>query len=389
MRPKRAIRRTACLAAALALATTGCEAPGDNTAPPTASASSSGSGQERPSVLEEVKKRLKEHGIDLDEWRDGEWKTWDKEKWLREARDFINPIIEGLWNPERMREAEAAPVPGLERAAPGEKGVTDPAPARIPARAVRPPYRASAPEAGKVFFDGPNGPMVCSGTVVRDPARPGRSNLVWTAGHCVHKGKEGGWYRNIAFVPSYNDRADSHQDAAQEEVAPLGVWWADWAQTSPRWIGEGARTGGAGAPFDYAVIRVAPAKGAGGRSLEETVGSALPVEFDAPGMSGVGALTATGYPASAPYDGERMFQCSGRPGRLSVDEDDPTMYRIGCTMTGGASGGGWVGRGRDGAPALISNTSIGPASAGWLAGPRLDAEAREVYTDASEGLPRD
>jgi V8-like Glu-specific endopeptidase len=33
------------------------------------------------------------------------------------------------------------------------------------------------------------------------------SNLVWTAGHCVHADGSGGWYRNIAFVPAYNDQA--------------------------------------------------------------------------------------------------------------------------------------------------------------------------------------
>jgi V8-like Glu-specific endopeptidase len=47
--------------------------------------------------------------------------------------------------------------------------------------------------------------MVCSGTVITDVNHPGKSNLVWTAGHCVHAGGGGGWYRNIVFVPAYND----------------------------------------------------------------------------------------------------------------------------------------------------------------------------------------
>ena len=53
-----------------------------------------------------LKDRLKEHGIDLDKWKNGEWKNWDKDKWLREAEDYINPIIEDLWDPDRMRDAE-------------------------------------------------------------------------------------------------------------------------------------------------------------------------------------------------------------------------------------------------------------------------------------------
>ncbi|CAM5245287.1 hypothetical protein SVIOM342S_04004 [Streptomyces violaceorubidus] len=76
--------------------------------------------------------------------------------------------------------------------------------------------------------------MVCSGTVVKDVNHPGKSNLVWTAGHCVHAGGSGGWYRNIAFVPSYNDYGKSEAELANAtttEMAPYGTWWADWAST--------------------------------------------------------------------------------------------------------------------------------------------------------------
>jgi V8-like Glu-specific endopeptidase len=238
-----------------------------------------------------------------------------------------------------------------------------------------------------VFFDSPEGTMVCSATVVKDPAHPGKSNLVWTAGHCVHAGKKGGWYRNIAFVPSYNDAGRSVaqlQNATREQVAPYGVWWGDWAQTSDQWIEQGGETGGDGAPYDYAVIHVTPEEGSGGKSLEETVGSALPVDFNAPAVPKIESLTATGYPAAKPYDGQKLYQCQDKPGRLSLNGTDPTMYRIGCTMTGGSSGGGWVAQGPDGKPALVSNTSIGPATSGWLAGPRLGKVAKGVYDAVSK-----
>ncbi|MHC3394784.1 trypsin-like serine peptidase, partial [Streptomyces lavendulocolor] len=211
--------------------------------------------------------------------------------------------------------------------------------------------------------------------------------LVWTAGHCVHAGKEGGWYRNIAFVPSYNDSGRTGADlenATREEMAPYGVWWGDWAQTSEQWISQGAATGGQGAPYDYAVIHVTPEKGGNGKSLEETVGSALPVEFAAPAAPEIAEMEATGYPAAPPFDGQLMYQCADKPGRLSLDAAQPTMYRIGCTMTGGSSGGGWVARGKDGKPALVSNTSIGPVTAGWLAGPRLGDEAKGIYEEVSK-----
>ncbi|GGU57205.1 trypsin-like serine peptidase [Streptomyces lavendofoliae] len=386
MRPIRPLLAAASVAAALALTATACGPSEENAGgEPAASAGQTSDG--KITIPDDLKDRLKEHGIDLDKWRNGEWKNWDKDTWLREAKDYVNPIIEDLWDPDRMRDAEQPERPVEDGDIPGDAGVTDPTPEPVEAVAVKPPYHDGVPEAGKVLFDGPEGSMVCSATVVKDPANPGRSNLVWTAGHCVHAGKEGGWYRNIAFVPSYNDGGRTGADlenATREEMAPYGVWWGDWAQTSEQWISQGAATGGQGAPYDFAVIHVTPEKGGNGKSLEETVGSALPVEFAAPAAPEMAEMEATGYPAAPPFDGQQMYQCADKPGRLSLDAQQPTMYRIGCTMTGGSSGGGWVARGKDGKPALVSNTSIGPVTAGWLAGPRLGAEAKGVYEEVSK-----
>ncbi|WP_141314004.1 hypothetical protein [Streptomyces spinoverrucosus] len=376
---------TVALASALALTATACES-GDPAADAQASASAAAEGDGKIQIPDDIKDRLKEHGIDLDQWRDGAWKNWDKDDWLREAEDFINPIIEDLWDPDRMREAQEPEQAVDEGDLSGDQGVTDPTPEPVEAEAVPASYHTNAPEAGKLLFDSPEGTMVCSATVVEDPANPGKSNLVWTAGHCVHAGKSGGWYRNIAFVPSYNDAAMSAaelQSATKEQIAPYGVWWADWVQTSDQWIEQGGPTGGDGAAYDFAVLHVTPEEGSGGKSLEETVGSALPVDFAAPAVPEMEGLTATGYPAGAPYDGQTLYQCEDKPGRLSINASDPTMYRIGCTMTGGSSGGGWVATGSDGQPALVSNTSIGPVTSGWLAGPRLGDEAKGVFQAVS------
>ncbi|MEU9287777.1 hypothetical protein AB0D57_24505 [Streptomyces sp. NPDC048275] len=376
------------LTAALALTATACGS-GDTTASDGSSASASQNGDDKIKIPDNIKDKLKEHGIDIDNWKNGAWKDWSKDDWLREANDFINPIIKGLWDPDRMRDADDPDKnKGVdENDLAGDQGVTDPTPAPVTAKAVNAAYHDNAAEAGKVFFDSPEGTMVCSATVVEDPAHPGKSNLVWTAGHCVHAGKKGGWYRNIAFVPSYNNDARTAAqltNATREEVAPYGVWWSDWTQTSDQWIEQGGSTGGEGASYDFAVLHVTPEKGSNGKSLEETVGSALPVDFNAPAVQEVASITATGYPAAAPFDGETLYQCTDAPGRLSIAEADPTMYRIGCTMTGGSSGGGWVATGSDGRPALVSNTSIGPVSAGWLAGPHLGDVAEGVYDSVSE-----
>jgi V8-like Glu-specific endopeptidase len=377
------------LAAVLALTATGCGPSEEDNAGGEPSATTSQAADGKIVIPDDLKDRLKEHGVDLDKWKDGAWKDWSRDDWLREAEDYINPIIEDLWDPDRMRDAEQPDKP-VDNDISGDEGVTDPTPAPVQAQPVKAPYTTNTPEAGKLFFDGPQGSMVCSATVIKDPAHPGKSNMVWTAGHCVHAGKKGGWYRNIAFVPSYNDTGKSAKelDAApknEKEIMPHGVWWGDWAQTSEQWIAQGGPTGGEGAPYDYAVLHVTPEKGKGnGKSLEETVGSALPVEFNAPAAPEIPSMTATGYPAAPPFDGQKQYQCADKPGRLSIKAGDPTMYRIGCTMTGGSSGGGWTALGQDGKPALVSNTSIGPVTAGWLAGPRLGTEAKGIY-DAVSG----
>ncbi|MFJ3234537.1 trypsin-like serine peptidase [Streptomyces sp. NPDC086787] len=385
--PRRAspVLAAVALASALAFTTTACDGDAKADGDPTASATSADDGKIQ--IPDDIRNKLKEHGIDVDKWKNGAWKNWNKDDWLREANDFINPIIKGLWDPDRMRDANDPDKGVDENDISGDQGVTDPTPAPVKARAVQPSYHTHAATAGKVFFDSPEGKMVCSATVVKDPAHPGKSNLIWTAGHCVHAGKKGGWYRNIVFVPSYNDKgmkAEELQSATRQQVAPYGVWWANGAKTSQQWIDQGGETGGDGASYDYSVIHVTPEQGNGGKSLEETVGSALPVNFGAPAVPKVSSLTATGYPAAPPFDGQSLYQCKDKPGRLSLNDSDPTMYRIGCTMTGGASGGGWVETGADGKPELVSNTSIGPVTAGWLAGPRLGDVAKGVYTSVSK-----
>ncbi|MET9610169.1 hypothetical protein ABZZ17_34700 [Streptomyces sp. NPDC006512] len=298
---------------------------------------------------------------------------------------FTNPVIPGLWTPDRMAGAVSAdsPVAGDLGA---DVDVTDPEPAPVTAKPEATAYHDNAAVMGKLFFDTNEGPSVCSATAVRDPARPGRSGLVWTAGHCVHGGAGSRWFRNIVFVPSYNN--DGLTGAARARaglgaVAPFGTWWADRAETAPEWIAEGAPSGGGGSPFDFAVLHVK--RSGTSASLEETIGRAAPVWFGAASATTIPAMGVWGYPAEKPFDGERMFSCQDRPGRLAVRRGQPVLYRIGCTMNGGASGGGWFARDPSGALALVSNTSIGPDGNTWLAGPRLGQRAREVYQSVSNG----
>jgi hypothetical protein len=94
-------RRTALAAtgvvAALALTATACNGSGDSASDKpdgTITASASG-GDGKIRIPADIASKLKDHGIDIDQWAKGGWKDWDRDKWLRAAKDFANPVIEG------------------------------------------------------------------------------------------------------------------------------------------------------------------------------------------------------------------------------------------------------------------------------------------------------
>ncbi|MEW2222022.1 hypothetical protein AB0939_22495 [Streptomyces sp. NPDC006990] len=390
--PGRPVLVTAALAATLALTATACSGGDDSgkkaDAKPAASDSAQGGddGKDRIGLPDKLPEDLPTSMKDLEGWKKGAWKDWDKDQWVREAEDFVNPYIKGHWDLGRMKKAEdnEKKVPKDIESTSGAANTAEPRP--VKAQAVKTPYTRNAAPAGKVFMDTPEGPMVCSGTVVKDPRHPGKSNLVATAGHCVHSGRSGGWLRNITFIPAFNDKGRSMpavNSAPPREVAPYGQWWVKWAQTSNYWIQKGAKSGGGGSQQDFAVLRVEPVNKSG-KSLEETVGNAIKVNFHAPSSSRIKGVSNYGYPAAPPFDGARMYSCTDRPGALTIDPQQPALYRIGCTMTGGSSGGAWLIKGSGGKPELISVNSIGPHPATWLAGPRLGATAKAVLDAASK-----
>jgi hypothetical protein len=158
------------LVAALALTATACGGSVEDTASDKADAAASqaaGIGDGKLQIPADIADKLEKYGIDIDTWKDGGWKDWDRDKWVSEAKDFGNPGM--------------------------------------------------------------------------------------------HAGGGGGWYRDIVFVPAYNDLGASETrlaGASASEIAPYGNWWADWVSTSNEWIDGGSETGGAGAAYDYAVLHV-------------------------------------------------------------------------------------------------------------------------------------
>jgi hypothetical protein len=92
-------------------------------------------------------------------------------------------------------------------------------------------------------------------------------------------------------------------------------------------------------------------------------------------------MKVRGYPAEAPYDGSKMYDCRGATKRLVLASKTPAQFMIGCTMNGGASGGPWF-MSHNGKTYLVSNNSLSDRKT-FITGPRLGKNAKQVYLATS------
>jgi hypothetical protein len=112
----------------------------------------------------------------------------------------------------------------------------------------------------------------------------------------------------------------------------------------------------------------------GGQTLTDTVGSRA-AGFNQPAEQ---HYLSHGYPAAPPFTGGRMFICESDLGVRDTSANPPTMG-IGCDMTGGSSGGGWV----------VGNTVLSVNSYGYLNqpnvmyGPYQGSVAQQLYASAA------
>ena len=205
------------------------------------------------------------------------------------------------------------------------------------------------PAHGKVFFSDGAANYVCSGTTLTS----GNESVVWTAGHCVNEGP-GAFYTNWAFVPAYKDGA-----------RPYGTWTARTLLTTSAW----GQSGDFGYDVGAAVVNTNA-----GATLTDTVGS----RGAAFNQAAEQHYLSHGYPAAPPFSGGRMFICEADLGTRDTSADPPTMG-IGCDMTGGSSGGGWV-VGND----VLSVNSYGYSNQpNVMYGPYQGSVAQQLYTSAA------
>jgi hypothetical protein len=215
------------------------------------------------------------------------------------------------------------------------------------------PYSAE----GKVFFtDGQTGnDYVCSGTAVISANK----SVVDTAGHCVIEGgSQTNYYTNWMFCPQ---RLNGQ--------CPKGQWFARELYASPEWASNMTISRDIG----FAVVEKH-----GNKALDDVV---QPVQI-ATNLPYGQTYKALGYPEKAPFDGEHMDSCQSMTVNTDSKQGTPKTVAIACTLTGGASGGGWLVQSNN-SWYLNGHTSYGYDDLpGVLFSPHYDSYVRSIYNKA-------
>lgn len=273
----------------------------------------------------------------------------------------------GFWTPERMRQATPLDVLSVDRSdvgasAPrkGKKAIIAPSAPAAPVGPLAFPHSGGAwngggavvKTAGRVFFTYQGRTASCSGNAVTSANK----STVITAGHCVKL--EGSWHTNWVFVPGYHDGQ-----------APYGRWAAAKTLSTPQW------TASEDINYDVGAAVVAPLDG---KKLTDVVGGqglAFNTGYNK-------AMYAFGFPAAAPYDGEKFIYCSGTTYRDFLLSSD---HGLTCDMTGGSSGGPWFTQ-FDEATGTGLQSSVNSFKYNFLPtamyGPYFGADAQNLYQTA-------
>lgn len=168
------------------------------------------------------------------------------------------------------------------------------------------PVMAPPGRVGALFFHNASGNHFCTASVVDSP----RNDVIVTAAHCVHTGKDGDYQQDVVFVPGY------HQGQT-----PYGVWQPTTIIVDQRWVSS------SDPDLDVAFLVVAPQNG---KNIGEILGgNQLAINQPDPMR-----VRVTGYPNSS----DTPITCSGHASAQSA-----TQQRFACGgYATGTSGSPWI-----------------------------------------------
>lgn len=223
---------------------------------------------------------------------------------------------------------------------------------------------------GKVVFTMGGTDYVCSASAVNDTRST--YSLVLTAAHCAYDEVAKAFATNWTYIPSF-DTAPTYTCSA----TTYGCWTAVGLVVHSGYANAGSFNTQA-TIHDYAIAIV----GAGGKSGTQldALGS---YAIGYPAISTGNKVHAFGYPAAGRYKGKDLTYCAGNT--FNDQYNDDATWGIACNMTGGSSGGPWLG-GFDeatGIGTLTSLNSYGYSGLSNMYGPKFDAKTSAVVSAAN------
>ena len=224
---------------------------------------------------------------------------------------------------------------------------------------------------GKVLFTMNSGDYICSGTLITDGAND--RSIVVTAGHCSYDAADGGFARNWTFYPEFDTNATYTCSQSR---------WGCWVATALAVHNGFAQSGGFNTQattydWSFAVLK----NGGFANNLAETaLNGTMPKTFTAPA---VGSQTFNfGYPAAGKYHGYDLTYCSDQIFNDSLNQN--LTFGVDCDMTGGSSGGPWLGgfNTSTGAGTVDSVNSYGYGGQKKEYGPKFNANTSATFNAA-------
>lgn len=232
-------------------------------------------------------------------------------------------------------------------------------------------------QSGRVLFTMGGVNYICSGSVVDDGSTANGYSTVLTAGHCVYDAVDG-WAANWLFIPDFDD-APTYTCANTF----YGCWTATRLATHERFVTAGGFNDQA-VQVDFAFARVeGGGKFATANAELDAVTGGYSLKIGGVALSDT--LWAFGYPAAGRYKGKDLTYCKGT---LVNDPYGANTWGMACNMTGGSSGGPWLGdttnpgttEGR-----VASLNSYGYSGLAYMFGPKFTADTATIQGDAIDG----
>ena len=173
---------------------------------------------------------------------------------------------------------------------------------------------------GKVFFTMGTTNYVCSGALANENLSD--RAIVLTAGHCVWDNQSSSWATNFIFIPAFDSNPVNN------------------CSTSPgRCLVASSLVASSGFTSQTSFTTQATLNDWGFAAVTETSQSGFNLAVNS--LSSKSMVYAFGYPAASPYSGLKLIYSSGA---ISADSRNGGLtWGLGCNMTGGASGGPWLG----------------------------------------------